>query len=848
KSDIKLLSPQTNAYADESAVLLNDSRNFLMNSAPPDGIQKRYALIINGGYEDRFWQDMVYLYDMLLSYNFSQEEIYLLNHNGTNPAGENPDNMIDYSATKENIEMVCNNLSEIIDGDDILYIWIDDHGRGYNGPVQHTAYTTSFYGYLDGAASVDPGDEQDYLENEFKLRALYTGGNYRGNHGMDIWRVYYQWSSTQSAYRYYRVKYISHFDNIYFSRDNITQSDNDIWIEKFVDYLEGDLNKDGYIQTSSGETYDYDLDGRQPYDNPAGIFDEDDWGAIDYFEDDYNYLSTQMPEGGFPYKIFDMNLDNHLNIDLGYAGGTPQIDGTDLDNAGLFDGIDVNQDGDKDDWVSIDEKICVLYDDITDDEFEYFIRPIAARATVIILEPCFSGGFLEDLSRSNRVIFSATEEETVSWGNLFIRNTITAFSGINYPSGTNADPSLADADNNGYVTMLEAFNFSAEYDTYPEVPLYDDNADGIPNSFPIPIESDGQLGSIITLSGDNIGSEIPTAEAGPDKITYLYEDVIFDASSSYDIDGNIIDYQWNFGDGNLNSGKVVAHNYSNAATYEAQLTVTDNDGLTDRDTCFVTVEGEPSECGDSVTQGIEVCDGNSQQCLTAQNYNGTRACNATCDGWLGCVSGEYCGDLIINGNEVCDGDSRLCTTQEGDQGVEICNSQCDGFGECVKREVCGDGYCAGLANGEDCSTCPQDCIGGSSSGSCSACWKGLCDGSCNPRKETSDCADCAMSYCCGDGVCSDAESISNCLVDCGCSTNADCDDGTPCSTDSCNAGVCENTWPACGISDGCCASSCSSANDSDCAVAPPDCSTCFKGVCDGTCWAKKENATCPDCQ
>ncbi len=59
------------------------------------------------------------------------------------------------------------------------------------------------------------------------------------------------------------------------------------------------------------------------------------------------------------------------------------------------------------------------------------------------------------------------------------------------------------------------------------------------------------------------------------------ENIIFDASASHDSDGNIVSYEWDFGDGNTASGQVVNHSYTQARQYAVTLTVTDNGDLTD---------------------------------------------------------------------------------------------------------------------------------------------------------------------------------------------------------------------------------------------------------------------------
>ena len=56
--------------------------------------------------------------------------------------------------------------------------------------------------------------------------------------------------------------------------------------------------------------------------------------------------------------------------------------------------------------------------------------------------------------------------------------------------------------------------------------------------------------------------------------------VSFDATASYDPNGDILSYFWDFGDGNTGIGIVTNHAYAQDIYYVVTLTVTDNDGET----------------------------------------------------------------------------------------------------------------------------------------------------------------------------------------------------------------------------------------------------------------------------
>jgi PKD repeat protein len=68
--------------------------------------------------------------------------------------------------------------------------------------------------------------------------------------------------------------------------------------------------------------------------------------------------------------------------------------------------------------------------------------------------------------------------------------------------------------------------------------------------------------------------------------------VIFDGSTSKDIDGQITKYSWDLGDGSSADGRGVVHNYAKAGTYKVTLTVMDDAGLT-ASNCQLVKTGVP---------------------------------------------------------------------------------------------------------------------------------------------------------------------------------------------------------------------------------------------------------------
>lgn len=89
----------------------------------------------------------------------------------------------------------------------------------------------------------------------------------------------------------------------------------------------------------------------------------------------------------------------------------------------------------------------------------------------------------------------------------------------------------------------------------------------------------------ITVTVDNV-NDPPVAS-----FTYTCTGLTcgFDAAGSFDPDGSIVSYEWDFGDGKTGSGLTPSHSFDTASTYLVTLTVTDDGGKTGSTSQQVTV-------------------------------------------------------------------------------------------------------------------------------------------------------------------------------------------------------------------------------------------------------------------
>jgi PKD repeat protein len=118
--------------------------------------------------------------------------------------------------------------------------------------------------------------------------------------------------------------------------------------------------------------------------------------------------------------------------------------------------------------------------------------------------------------------------------------------------------------------------------------------------------------------------------------------ISFDASSSYDPDGYIADYFWDFGDGTNATGILVNHAYAGNGTYTVTLTVTDDDGTSTSTKAIKTVLNRPDIAVTNVT---------TSKTVVGQGYNVSIS-----------VTVENQGDYTETFNVTCYANTTIITT------------------------------------------------------------------------------------------------------------------------------------------------------------------------------------------
>ncbi len=97
-------------------------------------------------------------------------------------------------------------------------------------------------------------------------------------------------------------------------------------------------------------------------------------------------------------------------------------------------------------------------------------------------------------------------------------------------------------------------------------------------------------------------------------------DVDFSGAGSYDPDGEITKYRWDFGDGNTSSGIIASHTYQDDGIYSVQLIVTDASSATGSDSVDINVTN-PAPVADFSFQPINPAVGEEVTFSASDSYD-----------------------------------------------------------------------------------------------------------------------------------------------------------------------------------------------------------------------------------
>ncbi len=121
--------------------------------------------------------------------------------------------------------------------------------------------------------------------------------------------------------------------------------------------------------------------------------------------------------------------------------------------------------------------LCLWGEYLPNTEFNTEIKKIHSDDINIVMGQCYSGGFVTPLNNVGRVITTACGANEVSYAHAgaIYDEFVYHWTAAVYGEDPYGNPVNADSNNDGYVTMAEAYNYATIHDVMPEHPDFVSN-------------------------------------------------------------------------------------------------------------------------------------------------------------------------------------------------------------------------------------------------------------------------------------------------------------------------------------------------------------------------------------
>ena len=533
-------------------------KNFKVSNISTDSEndQERYAVIMIGRFigsisdirtvHERHYtwylKAAALTYNMLkYTYGYDDDHIFLLVK--TIPIFSTPDSfkeiehLIDYSPSKENLELVINKFKENgnleLDDTDSLFLCLINHGGVYNDiNGNEGAINWMSPDIFDGSAW--DFEQLTYDENVKTCAVFDEPVEELEEEGYSDWMTLMVDNTTKL--RGFKIKTNNYYDDESLIFDQMQLSFyNDETLLKVTDitnWPNAEKNRE------SAQTWLYHrFEGAN-----------ESLPVINKVKIRFHKIKDSTGFDQYPAKVFEFDL-------------WPGNAGYDMKNC--YMGCP---------YLSIPDYLKTFFDpsdtEIYDWELENYVENINAKM-IFLLQPCFSGGFIDNLSGENRIICTSSRgnEPSDCWVEIFIHALNKDYNGV-------------DLNDDDKISILEAYEYTAkeDYNRYQDLfhPLIDDDGIYPGHRYTEPDyvkEGDIAGQTFLDYEGDLKAIAFGPYSSKPNEIIE-FKGLAIGGSRPYS-------YHWDFGDDVTSTLQNPTHSYNNSKTYSVTLTVTDNAENTD---------------------------------------------------------------------------------------------------------------------------------------------------------------------------------------------------------------------------------------------------------------------------